>query len=191
MKNRLSLVVALAVLTGCGEGDSPYRVVGELTSDRIELTAETNEPITSIEVSEGEPVAAGQVLVAQDPRRAAARLSEAEAALAQAQARLDELVRGPRRELIEGARANVEGAAQEKLAEIAAALSERGLKVETKAIEGYPPEVIVDEAAAIGADLIAMGTHGRTGLAHLFLGSTAERVVQHAGCPVLTLRRHH
>jgi len=84
---------------------------------------------------------------------------------------------------------DVEGAAQEKLAEIAAALSERGLAVETKAIEGYPPEVIVDEAERSGADLIAMGTHGRTGLAHLFLGSTAERVVQNARCPVLTVRR--
>ena len=84
---------------------------------------------------------------------------------------------------------DVEGAAQEKLTEIAADLSERGLAVETKAIEGYPPEVIVDEAERSGADLIAMGTHGRTGLAHLFLGSTAERVVQNADCPVLTLRR--
>jgi len=34
-----------------------------------------------------------------------------------------------------------------------------------------------------------MGTHGRSGLAHLFLGSTAERVVQHSPCPVLTVRR--
>ena len=85
---------------------------------------------------------------------------------------------------------DVEGAAQEKLAEIAAQLSEGGLTVETRAIEGYPPEVIVDEAESVNADLIAMGTHGRTGLAHLFLGSTAERVVQNAACPVLTVRRH-
>lgn len=86
---------------------------------------------------------------------------------------------------------DVEGVAQEKLAEIAEKLGAGGLEVETRAVEGYPPEVIVDEAEAIGADLIAMGTHGRTGLAHLFLGSTAERVVQHAGCPVLTVRRHN
>ena len=50
--------------------------------------------------------------------------------------------------------------------------------------------MIVDEAESVNADLIAMGTHGRTGLAHLFLGSTAERVVQNAACPVLTVRRH-
>jgi nucleotide-binding universal stress UspA family protein len=84
---------------------------------------------------------------------------------------------------------DVEGAAQEKLAAISAALTEDGLMVETRAIEGYPPEVIVAEADSADADLIAMGTHGRTGLAHLFLGSNAERVVQNANCPVLTVRR--
>jgi nucleotide-binding universal stress UspA family protein len=36
-------------------------------------------------------------------------------------------------------------------------------------------------------DLIVVGTHGRTGLGHLVLGSVAEEVVRHAGCPVLTL----
>jgi universal stress protein A len=39
-----------------------------------------------------------------------------------------------------------------------------------------------------GADLIVMGTHGRSGLSHLFLGSVAERVVRTAPCPVLTIR---
>lgn len=83
---------------------------------------------------------------------------------------------------------DVEEAAAARLSELAEPLRDSGLTVETIAKEGYPPEVIVDEAAAAGADLIAMGTHGRTGLAHLVLGSTAERVVQHAGCPVLTVR---
>jgi universal stress protein A len=48
---------------------------------------------------------------------------------------------------------------------------------------------IVDAANEQGADLIVMGTHGRTGLAHLVLGSVAERVVRTAHCPVLTMRR--
>ena len=85
--------------------------------------------------------------------------------------------------------ADVEGAALERLQESAARLAEAGVTVEVLAKEGYPPEVVVAEADGIGADLIAMGIQGRSGLAHLVLGSTAERVVQHAGCPVLTVRR--
>ena len=84
---------------------------------------------------------------------------------------------------------DVEGAAEGRLASLARPLEREGLTVGTIAREGYPPEVIVAEAEAVGADLIALGTHGRTGLAHLLLGSTAERVVQHAPCPVLTVRR--
>jgi HlyD family secretion protein len=107
------ILAAAAFLTACGGGDDPNRVIGELASDRIELTAESNEPITVIAVTEGDRVAAGQVLVEQDATRARARLAEAEAVLGQAQARLDELVRGPRAEQITAARANVEGATQD------------------------------------------------------------------------------
>ena len=61
--------------------------------------------------------------------------------------------------------------------------------VETVIREGVPSEVIVREARSQGAELVAMGTHGRSGLTHLLLGSTAERVVQHAPCPVLVSHR--
>ncbi len=84
---------------------------------------------------------------------------------------------------------DVEGAAENRLTSLATSLRDKGVAVETLAKEGYPPEVIVDEAETAQADLIVMGTHGRSGLAHLLLGSTAERVVQHAKCPVLTVRR--
>jgi nucleotide-binding universal stress UspA family protein len=79
--------------------------------------------------------------------------------------------------------------AQDRLDQAARAMARQGLTVTTVAREGYAPDVIVDEAKSHQADLIAMGTHGRTGLAHLLLGSTAERVVQHAPCPVITVRR--
>ena len=102
-----ALITAAFLVTACGEAENPNRVVGELASDRIELTAEFNEPITAIHVVEGEVIASGQLLVEQDSRRAAARLAEAEAALAQQQARLDELVRGPRSEQIAAARAEL------------------------------------------------------------------------------------
>ena len=105
--------VALAVLAGCGDGDNANRAVGELASDRIELAAESAEPVAAILVAEGELVTAGQPLLEQDDRRARARLAEADASVAQLQARLDELVRGPRSELVAAARANLEGASQE------------------------------------------------------------------------------
>lgn len=107
------LLSATLVVSACESGEDANRIVGELASDRVELTAEAAEPIIEILVEEGEAVSAGQVLLRQDDRRAVARLAEAEAAMRQAQARLDELVRGPRSELIDAARANVSGAAKE------------------------------------------------------------------------------
>ena len=83
---------------------------------------------------------------------------------------------------------DVAAVADEKLAEVAATLAAEGLQVDTLAREGYPPDVIVDAARELAVDVIAMCTHGRTGLRHLLLGSNAERVVEHAPCPVLTVR---
>jgi universal stress protein A len=53
---------------------------------------------------------------------------------------------------------------------------------------GRPAAAIVDYAKTGGFDLIVMGTHGRTGLSHMFMGSVAERVVRTAPCAVLTVR---
>lgn len=51
-----------------------------------------------------------------------------------------------------------------------------------------PGEAIVEAAEAWGADLVVVGTHGRTGVRRLVLGSVAEYVVRHAKCPVLNVR---
>ena len=51
---RISLLLVFAALAACGTDENLNRVVGELASDRIELTAETNEPITAIAVAEGD-----------------------------------------------------------------------------------------------------------------------------------------
>jgi nucleotide-binding universal stress UspA family protein len=69
-------------------------------------------------------------------------------------------------------------------------LLREGLVVETVAREGDPADVIEDEARKRGVDLIAMGTHGGSALRHLLIGSTAARVIQHAPCPVMTIRQH-
>jgi universal stress protein A len=53
---------------------------------------------------------------------------------------------------------------------------------------GEPADAIVSYAQANGIGLIVMGTHGRTGAAHVLMGSVAERVVRTAPCPVLTVR---
>ena len=53
---------------------------------------------------------------------------------------------------------------------------------------GHPADTIVRIAQTRGVDLIVMGTHGRTGLQHVLLGSVAEKVVRLASCPVLTVR---
>lgn len=63
----------------------------------------------------------------------------------------------------------------------------RGIDVTTRLSNGDPRSVIVETAREVGADLIAVGTRGRRGLAHLLLGSTAEYVVRHATVPVLTV----
>jgi universal stress protein A len=51
-------------------------------------------------------------------------------------------------------------------------------------------EVITSTARDCEVDLIVLTTHGKTGLKHVFMGSTAERVVRHAPCPVLVVRKH-
>jgi len=58
----------------------------------------------------------------------------------------------------------------------------------TAVVVGRSFKTIVDEALSTNADLIVMGTHGRTGIQHLLLGSVAERIVRTAPCPVLTVR---
>lgn len=64
----------------------------------------------------------------------------------------------------------------------------RGARVEWHLGMGSAFAEILAAIERYGADLIVMGTHGRTGLSHLLLGSVAARVVQHASCPVLTVK---
>ena len=100
-------------MLGCDSSGDDTRVVGQLESDRIEITAEVSEPIMEIFVKEGQRVTAGDLLLQQDKRRILSRIRETKAALAKSKARLDELVRGPRKEQIAAGRANVQGAAHD------------------------------------------------------------------------------
>lgn len=61
-------------------------------------------------------------------------------------------------------------------------------KVVCEVLSGHPASQVCEYAEREGVDLIIIATHGWTGLKHFLIGSTAERVVQHATCPVLTIK---
>jgi nucleotide-binding universal stress UspA family protein len=79
--------------------------------------------------------------------------------------------------------------AEEYLAPIAAELRGRGVTVTWQVRRGVAPGIILATAKAIGADLIAMSTHGRSGLGRLLFGSVAEQVLRHADVPVFLMRQ--
>jgi nucleotide-binding universal stress UspA family protein len=78
--------------------------------------------------------------------------------------------------------------AKQRLNAMAARCVALGVAVTIEVTVGRPTHVISDTATSRGTDLIVMGTHGRSGFAHLVLGSVAERIVRTAPCPVLTVR---
>lgn len=78
--------------------------------------------------------------------------------------------------------------AEKQLTEFAAKKGMSAVPVETRVSMGEAVWEICKVAEETHADLIVMGSHGRTGLSHVFLGSVAERVVRHAPCPVLVAR---
>jgi nucleotide-binding universal stress UspA family protein len=78
--------------------------------------------------------------------------------------------------------------ADRRLATLKASAAALGLTAETAVIRGRPAPAIVEHAKNGGFDLIVMGTHGRTGVSHVVMGSVAERVLRKAPCPVLTVR---
>lgn len=167
------LIPVLAVLlAGCQSGDE-YPVVGTLERDRITLTAELREPVTAIEVREGQKVAAGEVLVRLDERRAEADLAQNQARVEQAGRRLDELLRGPRQEAIDEARARLVAAesalktAEQDLARVRR-MTERDLASER------------DLDAAVNAREQAEGEHdgARAALAAMLEGTTVEELDQ-------------
>ncbi len=87
-----------------------------------------------------------------------------------------------------GADASVRDAAGTHLEYLAAGLVAKGVSTDTEVRAGVPAAEIVATVGRVGADLVAMATHGRAGLARAFLGSVAERVVATSPVPVLLVR---
>jgi universal stress protein A len=77
---------------------------------------------------------------------------------------------------------------KEDLGKVIPAAVKKRVSVEEVLEIGHPQHVIVDRAKELGVDVIVIATQGRTGLAHILLGSVAERVIRHAPCPVFVIR---
>lgn len=71
---------------------------------------------------------------------------------------------------------------------VVAFLKQEGLAVEGEVLHGRPDQVIVQTALGRNADLIVMGSHGRTGLERTLLGSISERVINETKCAVLAVK---
>jgi nucleotide-binding universal stress UspA family protein len=82
----------------------------------------------------------------------------------------------------------IEHYAQQYLDKIAAGLRSKGIKVKTLVSEGHEAEEIIKAAQNTQADLIAMSTHGRSGLRRWALGSITDKVLHESDVPVLTVR---
>ena len=78
--------------------------------------------------------------------------------------------------------------AQEQVDKLAAKARKAGIRAAALLLEGDAAAQIVRAARSKRADLLVLGTHGRTGVSKFFLGSVAERVVATAPCPVVTVR---
>lgn len=78
--------------------------------------------------------------------------------------------------------------ARRYLSELERRLSNKGLRLRTRVAFGSPAEEILAAAKATGADLVAMATHGRSGLGRVLFGSVAEAVLQTSVVPVLVIR---
>jgi nucleotide-binding universal stress UspA family protein len=83
--------------------------------------------------------------------------------------------------------ASLQAEAEARAKEIVARAGNKAVQIETQVIIGEPFSDICRTAEDEKVDLIVMGSHGRTGLRHVLLGSVAERVVRHAPCPVLVV----
>ena len=91
-------------------------------------------------------------------------------------------------QLFEQLEASARSQAEKELGALVAKAKKAGVTAKTMLLDGVAHEQIVRAARSKRADLIVIGTHGRTGVAKLFLGSVAGRVVSVAHCPVMTVR---
>ncbi|MGB5817498.1 MAG: HlyD family efflux transporter periplasmic adaptor subunit [Thermoanaerobaculia bacterium] len=175
LDRRRCLLVSLFLVTlaGCEQEDSPLPIVGTLERDRLELVAEAQEQIVEVLVTEGDRVQKEQLLVRLEAGVFEAKLEEARAAGQRAEQRHAELVRGPRKERIQEARARLDGAAD---------------KLEAERREYERIQKLVDDELLTASDLdrafatrqVALAEHDRAAadLTELLEGTTPEELAQ-------------
>lgn len=81
----------------------------------------------------------------------------------------------------------LQSGAEKGLAPLVAAARKQGVRATARVVRGFPHSGIIEAAAANDADLIVIGTHGRSGFFRFFLGSVAQKVIAEAPCPVMTV----
>lgn len=159
-------------LGACDRSETTY-MVGTLERDRVELKVESNEPIRSIHVQDGQEVSVGDLVLEQDSERAEANLAQLSALRDQAAARLAELVRGPREESIRESRAQLTAARASRVN--AAADLERTREVFER---GLSSEGRLDTTETRFKTALAQEDAAREALDRLLNGTTAEELQQ-------------
>lgn len=175
MRGTRPLVFGVACLLALGacQRNGEQSMVGTLERDRVEIKVESNEPIVSRDVRDGQQVSAGDLLMRQDPARPQARLEQALAQRNQAAARLAELRRGPRQEAIRETRARL--AAAEAQADNALAELNRVRDIYAR---GLSSQAALDQADTQWKAATATRTAIREELEAQLAGTTLEELEQ-------------
>lgn len=171
---RLFTLIAVTAIAGCGDG-GPVEALGTLERDRIVLKATADEIIVAQPVAEGTLVAAGTLLVQLDDRRQRALVARARAEVAQADARLEELRNGARKEDIAAASARVVGA-QAAVVEAEASYA----RAKQLLAQKLAAQATLDSALASRDEAEAMLESAREELLRLTNGTRPEQLAQGA-----------
>jgi HlyD family secretion protein len=173
MKGKLVLSTLLVLmLAACEQADRTY-MVGTLERDRVEVSVESNEPITAIHVTDGQMLNADDLILEQDPSRLQKRLAQQVAMRDQSAAVLAELKRGPREETIREARAQLESAEASRIN--ARANLERAKEVFERNLSD---QQTLDFATTRWKTSVAQEKAARESLERLLNGTTAEELQQ-------------
>lgn len=172
MNLRYALLAFTLLLGACEKADKTY-MVGTLERDRVEVSVESNEPITAIHVKDGQVLQAGDLILEQDATRLQKRLAQQAALRDQSAAYLAELKRGPRNETIREARAQLESA--EATAVNAKANLERAQEVFAKNLSD---QQTLDLATTRRKTSEAQEKAARESLGRLLNGATVEELQQ-------------